>query len=37
MSDAIINAAFGGLFLLGTGTTLFFLALMCIDEFGEKK
>lgn len=37
MNDAIINVAFGGLFLLGIGTTLFFLVLMCIDEFGGRK
>lgn len=35
MTDTIINFAFAGLFLLGIGTMIFFLVLMCMDEFGR--
>lgn len=35
MTDTITNAAFFGFFLLGAAVTVFFLILMCMDEFGR--
>lgn len=35
MVDTITNAALSGFFLLGAAMTVFFLVLMCIDEFGK--
>ena len=37
MSDFITNAALSGFFLLGAAMTVFFLVLMCMDEFGRGK
>ena len=37
MTDFISNAALSGLFLLGAAVTVFFLILMCMDEFGRGK
>ena len=35
MIDTITNAAISGFFLLGAAVTVFFLILMCMDEFGR--
>ena len=37
MTDFITNAALSGFFLLGAAMTVFFLILMCLDEFGRGK
>lgn len=37
MTDFITNAALSGFFLLGAAMTVFFLVLMCMDEFGRGK
>lgn len=37
MTDFISNAALSGFFLLGAAVTVFFLILMCMDEFGRGK
>lgn len=37
MVDTITNAALSGFFLLGAAMTVFFLVLMCMDEFGRGK
>ena len=37
MTDTITNAAISGFFLLGAAMTVFFLVLMCMDEFGRGK
>ena len=37
MTDFITNAALSGFFLLGAAVTVFFLVLMCMDEFGRGK
>ena len=37
MTDFITNAALSSFFLLGAAMTVFFLVLMCMDEFGRGK